>query len=50
MSRIAASWSSQPGIFTAGNVRSGSTTRVAATVGEGGIVLSHIHDIFGTYA
>jgi thioredoxin reductase (NADPH) len=40
---------SQPGIFAAGDVRSGSTKRVAAAVGEGGMVVSHIHDMIGTY-
>ena len=29
---------------------SGSTKRVAAAVGKGGIGVSHIHDIFGAYA
>lgn len=41
---------SQPVIFAAGDVRSGSTKRVAAAVGEAGIVVSHIHDFFGAYA
>lgn len=34
---------SRPGIFAAGDVRSGSTKRVAAAVGEGAAVISQIH-------
>ncbi|WP_262265800.1 FAD-dependent oxidoreductase [Microvirga yunnanensis] len=34
---------SRPGIFAAGDVRSGSVKRVAAAVGEGAVVLSEIH-------
>lgn len=41
---------SLPGVFAAGDVRSGSTKRVAAAVGEGGVLVSHIHEILGTYA
>ncbi|MGC1480329.1 MAG: FAD-dependent oxidoreductase [Chthoniobacterales bacterium] len=40
---------SVPGIFAAGDVRSGSTKRVAAAIGEGGIAVSHVHDVLGTY-
>lgn len=35
--------SSQPGIFAAGDVRSGSVKRVASSVGEGAMAISHIH-------
>ncbi len=42
--------SSVPGVFAAGDVRAGSTKRVAAAVGEGGIAVSHVHDLLGTYA
>ena len=41
---------SQRGTFAVGDVRPGSTKRVAAAVGEGGIVVSHIHELFGTCA
>ncbi|WP_262272176.1 FAD-dependent oxidoreductase [Microvirga yunnanensis] len=34
---------SRPGIFAAGDVRSGSVKRVAAAVGEGAVVLAEIH-------
>jgi thioredoxin reductase (NADPH) len=34
----------QPGIFAAGDVRSGSTKRVAAAVGDGALVVRSIHD------
>jgi thioredoxin reductase (NADPH) len=34
---------SQPGLFAAGDVRSGSTKRVAAAVGEGSACISSVH-------
>ncbi len=34
---------SVPGVFANGNVRSGSTKRVAAAVGEGAAVVAQIH-------
>jgi thioredoxin reductase (NADPH) len=34
-----------PGIFAAGDVRSGSTKRVASAVGEGSISVSFIHQV-----
>lgn len=40
---------SRPGIFAAGDVRSGSVKRCAAAVGEGGIAVEEVHDVLGTY-
>ena len=40
---------SRPGVFAAGDVRSGSTKRVTAAVGEGGMAVECIHDVLGTY-
>ncbi|MGF1551887.1 MAG: FAD-dependent oxidoreductase [Paracoccaceae bacterium] len=34
---------SRPGVFAVGDVRSGSTKRVASAVGEGSIAVSHVH-------
>lgn len=34
---------SQPGLFAVGDVRSGSTKRVASAVGEGSVVVSQLH-------
>jgi thioredoxin reductase (NADPH) len=34
---------SVPGIFTIGDVRSGSVKRVASAVGEGSVVIQHVH-------
>jgi thioredoxin reductase (NADPH) len=34
----------KPGIFAVGDVRSGSTKRVASGVGEGSVVVSAVHD------
>ena len=34
---------SAPGIFAAGDVRSGSVKRVAAGVGEGGMAIAFVH-------
>jgi thioredoxin reductase (NADPH) len=42
--------SSCPGIFAAGDVRSGSVKRCAAAVGEGGMAVEGVHDALGTYA
>ena len=36
---------SQPGVFAIGDVRAGSTKRVAAAVGEGAAVVAQIHSI-----
>jgi thioredoxin reductase (NADPH) len=33
----------KPGIFAVGDVRSGSVKRVAASVGEGSVVVATIH-------
>ncbi|EDY18992.1 cyclic nucleotide-regulated FAD-dependent pyridine nucleotide-disulphide oxidoreductase [Chthoniobacter flavus Ellin428] len=38
-----------PGIFAAGDVRSGSVKRCAAAVGEGGTAVEGVHDALGTY-
>lgn len=37
---------SRPGVFAAGDVRAGSTKRVAAAVGEGAAVIAQIHAFF----
>jgi thioredoxin reductase (NADPH) len=37
---------SRPGVFAIGDVRAGSTKRVAAAVGEGAAVVSQIHGMF----
>ena len=36
---------SQPGVFAIGDVRAGSTKRVAAAVGEGAAVVVQIHSV-----
>jgi len=41
---------SWPGVFAAGDVRSGSVKRCAAAVGEGGMAVEGVHDALGTYA
>jgi thioredoxin reductase (NADPH) len=41
---------SLPGIFAAGDVRSGSVKRCAAAVGEGGTAVEGVHQALGTYA
>jgi thioredoxin reductase (NADPH) len=46
----AAMETSRPGIFAAGDVRSGSVKRCAAAVGEGGMAVENIHQMLGTYA
>ena len=37
---------SQPGLFAVGDIRSGSTKRVASSVGEGAMAVSFIHNFF----
>jgi thioredoxin reductase (NADPH) len=39
---------SRPGIFAAGDVRSGSVKRCAAAVGEGGMAIAGVHDALRT--
>jgi thioredoxin reductase (NADPH) len=41
---------SRPGVFAAGDVRSGSVKRCAAAVGEGGMAIENVHQVLGTYA
>jgi len=41
---------SRPGIFAAGDVRSGSVKRCGAAVGEGGMAIEGIHQALGTYS
>jgi len=41
---------SWPGIFAAGDVRSGSVKRCSAAVGEGGMAVEGVHKVLGTYA
>lgn len=41
---------SRPGVFAAGDVRSGSVKRCAAAVGEGGMAVEGIHQLLGTYS
>jgi thioredoxin reductase (NADPH) len=41
---------SQPGIFAAGDVRSGSVKRCAAAVGEGSMAVEGVHEVLRTYA
>jgi len=41
---------SRPGIFAAGDVRSGSVKRCAAAVGEGGMAVEGVHETLRTYA
>ena len=36
---------SRPGVFAIGDVRAGSTKRVAAAVGEGAAVVAQIHSV-----
>jgi thioredoxin reductase (NADPH) len=40
---------SHPGVFAAGDVRSGSVKRCGAAVGEGGMAIEGIHQALGTY-
>jgi thioredoxin reductase (NADPH) len=39
-----------PGIFAAGDVRSGSVKRCGAAVGEGGMAIEGVHQVLGTYS
>jgi thioredoxin reductase (NADPH) len=41
---------SLPGVFAAGDVRSGSVKRCAAAVGEGGMAIAGVQDVLGTFA
>jgi thioredoxin reductase (NADPH) len=41
---------SSPGIFAAGDSRSGTTKRVAFAVGDGALAVTCVHDLLGTYA
>lgn len=41
---------SRPGIFAAGDVRSGSVKRCAAAVGEGGMAVAEVHAVLATYS
>jgi thioredoxin reductase (NADPH) len=41
---------SRPGVFAAGDVRSGSVKRCAAAVGEGGMAVEGVHQVLGTYS
>jgi thioredoxin reductase (NADPH) len=40
---------SWPGIFAAGDVRSGSVKRCAAAVGEGSMAVEGVHEVLRTY-
>ena len=40
---------SVPGIFAAGDVRSGSVKRCSAAVGEGSMAIENVHQMLGTY-
>jgi thioredoxin reductase (NADPH) len=40
---------SVPGVFAIGDVRAGSTKRVAAAVGEGAAVVSQIHSVLSPH-
>ena len=37
----------RPGVFAAGDVRSGSTKRVASAVGEGSVIVQFVHKVIG---
>lgn len=41
---------SLPGIFAAGDVRSGSVKRCSAAVGEGSMAIENVHQMLGTYS
>ncbi|MDB6079177.1 MAG: thioredoxin reductase [Akkermansiaceae bacterium] len=41
---------SMPGVFAAGDVRSGSVKRCSAAVGEGSMAIENVHQVLGTYA
>ena len=38
---------SLPGVFAVGDVRCGSTKRVASAVGEGSVVIQQVHELLG---
>jgi thioredoxin reductase (NADPH) len=40
---------SVPGVFAAGDVRSGSVKRCSAAVGEGSMAIENVHQMLGTY-
>ncbi len=40
---------SRPGVFAAGDVRSGSVKRCAAAVGEGGMAVANVHRALASY-
>jgi thioredoxin reductase (NADPH) len=40
---------SRPGVFAAGDVRSGSVKRCAAAVGEGGMAVANVHRALAQY-
>ncbi len=40
---------SVPGVFAIGDVRAGSTKRVAAAVGEGAQVVAAVHQVLATF-
>ena len=39
---------SRPGVFAAGDVRSGSVKRVASAVGEGAMAVQFVHEVLET--
>jgi thioredoxin reductase (NADPH) len=39
---------SYPGVFAVGDIRAGSTKRVAAAVGEGAAVVAQIHSVLAS--
>lgn len=41
---------SRPGVFAAGDVRSGSVKRCSAAVGEGSMAIENVHQMLGTYS
>ncbi|MBN8420150.1 MAG: FAD-dependent oxidoreductase [Verrucomicrobia bacterium] len=41
---------SHPGVFAAGDVRSGSVKRCSAAVGEGSMAIENVHQVLGTYS
>jgi thioredoxin reductase len=44
--QIAALETSRPGVFAAGDVRSGSVKRVASAVGKGAMAVQFVHEFF----
>ena len=41
---------SMPGVFASGDVRSGTTKRVAFAIGDGALAVTCVHDYLGTYS